>query len=67
MNKNINYTLAFINVVFIAVAGALSVVSANPEGGVVEVREGKPDGKLLGSVRIRTPGAGTNFNACSVR
>ncbi len=46
----------------------LSVASARPEGGVIEVREGKPDGKLLGSVRVANTGGWDKYQkvACQL-
>jgi Carbohydrate binding module (family 6)/Glycosyl hydrolases family 43 len=41
----------------------LSVASASPEGGVIEVREGKPDGRLLGSVRVANTGGWNKYQS----
>ena len=47
----------------------LSVASASPDGGVVEVREGKPDGLLLGRARIPNTGGWDKFQsvACPLK
>jgi len=47
----------------------LSVASAGPEGGVVEVREGKPDGRLLGRIRVANTGGWDNYQsvACPLK
>ena len=45
------------------------VASADPKEGVIEVREGKPDGKLLGSIRVPNTGGWDKFQsvACPLK
>ena len=43
----------------------ISVASADPKGGLIEVREGRPDGKLLGSIPVPKTGGWDKFQ-CAV-
>ena len=47
----------------------ISVASADPKGGLIEVREGLPDGKLIGSIRVPNTGGWDNFQsiACPLK